>query len=36
MAEIPLESLLGLMAKFGIPAADMDAHELADELREFL
>ncbi len=36
MAEMSLEPFLKLMAKFGIPAADMDAHELADDLKAFL
>ncbi len=36
MAEMSLESFLKLMAKFDIPAADMDASELVDDLNEFL
>ncbi len=36
MAEMSLESFLKLMAKFNIPAADMNAHELIDDLKEFL
>ena len=36
MAEVSLESFLNLMAKFGIPAADMNANELVDDLKEFL
>ncbi len=36
MAEMSLESFLKLMAKFGIPAADMDVHELVNDLKAFL
>ncbi len=35
MAGISLESFLKLMSKFNIPAADMDASELVDDLKEF-